>query len=33
MIHDGKLDEDVNLVNKPYHRSELLAKVRAVLNG
>jgi PAS domain S-box-containing protein len=33
MIHDGKLDPGVTLLEKPYSRSALAAKLREVLSG
>ncbi len=33
VIHHGKLDRDVNLVNKPYRRTELLEKVQEILGN
>jgi CheY-like chemotaxis protein len=33
MIHDGKMDAGVTLVNKPFRRTELLDKVRTKLDG
>ncbi len=33
VIHNGRLDKGVNLLNKPYMRKELLAKVRAIIDG
>jgi len=32
VVHDGKLDEGVELLSKPYRRNELLEKVRAQLD-
>jgi DNA-binding response OmpR family regulator len=31
IIHNGRLDEGVDLISKPYHRYELAATLRAVL--
>jgi CheY-like chemotaxis protein len=33
MIHNGKLDADVTLLEKPYNKSTLAAKLREVLTG
>ncbi len=33
VVHNGQLDPDVTLVNKPYRRAELLGKVRAMLDS
>jgi PAS domain S-box-containing protein len=33
IVHHGKLDPGVTLVNKPYRRAELLEKVRAILDS
>ncbi len=32
VVHNGELDPNVTLVNKPYRRQELLEKIRAVLD-
>lgn len=33
VVHSGRLDPGVILVNKPYRRAELLEKVRAILDS
>ena len=33
MVHHGRLESGIQLLHKPYRRSELAAKVRAVLTG
>ncbi len=33
IVHQGKLDEGVLLLNKPYRRNELVEKIRAALKG
>jgi signal transduction histidine kinase/DNA-binding response OmpR family regulator len=33
IIHHGRLDEDVQLISKPFGRSELAHKIRAILDG
>jgi len=33
VIHQGKLDRAMNLVNKPYRRTELLEKVREMISS
>jgi FixJ family two-component response regulator len=32
MVHQGKLDEGVELLNKPYRRRDLAMKVREILD-
>jgi hypothetical protein len=32
-MHDGRLDADVVLLNKPYHKSDLAQKIHMVLFG
>ncbi|MCB9640307.1 MAG: PAS domain-containing protein [Myxococcales bacterium] len=32
IVHHGRLDEGVQLLNKPYHRQELISKIRSVLD-
>jgi CheY-like chemotaxis protein len=31
VVHDGRVDHGVHLLNKPYRRSELAIKIRAAL--
>jgi CheY-like chemotaxis protein len=33
IVHHGRLDPDVNLLQKPYRRSELAAKIREALDS
>ena len=33
VVHNGQLDPGVAMVNKPYRRKELLAKIRKILDG
>jgi CheY-like chemotaxis protein len=33
IVHHGRLDEGVNLLNKPFRKAEMAQKVRAVLDG
>jgi CheY-like chemotaxis protein len=33
MIHNGRLDEGVNLLSKPYGRAELASAIRTLLSG
>lgn len=32
IIHNGRLDQGITMVNKPYRRAELLEKVRTTLD-
>jgi len=33
IVHNGRLDDDANLLSKPYRRDELARKLRGVLSG
>jgi CheY-like chemotaxis protein len=33
IVHNGKLDDDVSLLSKPYRREELARKIRTMLNS
>jgi hypothetical protein len=33
MIHNGRLDEGINLLSKPYGRAELASAIRTLLSA